>query len=154
MILVVVSAGSTGQTVSSADALFEHLCVTVLQQSHLCPVPLETRPVSWQYDHALHLYPAPDLIVLADSAAASQFSFKQTEFVNPVSAGCITNLVCLTVLAVARSQLTGPSHKVIWMSTSLVPCALQGSFATGAFAAYNPYEREVELSEIPTSDVP
>lgn len=97
---VIVPAGSTGQTVSSVDALFEHLCVTVLQQSHLCPVPLETRPVSWQYDHALHLYPAPDLIVLADSAAASQFSFKQTEFVNPVSAGCITDPASIVVLTV------------------------------------------------------
>lgn len=97
---MIVPAGSTGQTVSSVDALFEHLCVTVLQQSHLCPVPLETRPVSWQYDHALHLYPAPDLIVLADSAAASQFSFKQTEFVNPVSAGCVTDPASLIVLTV------------------------------------------------------
>ena len=91
--------GSTGQTVSSVDALFEHLCVTVLQQSHLCPVPLETRPVYWQYDHALHLYPAPDLVVLADSAAAAQFSFKDTEFVNPVRAG-----VTLTCFACAGSK--------------------------------------------------
>ena len=82
--IVLVLAGSTGQTVSSVDALFQHLCVTVLQQSHLCPVPVDTRPVYWQYDHALHLYPAPDLIVLADSAAPAQFSFKDTEFVNPV----------------------------------------------------------------------
>ena len=31
-------------------------------------------------------------------------------------------------------------------------CDLQGSFASGAFAAYNPSEREVELSEVPTTD--
>lgn len=31
-------------------------------------------------------------------------------------------------------------------------CDLQGSFASGAFAAYNPHEREVELSEVPTTD--
>lgn len=78
-------AGSTGERVSSADALFEHLCMTVLQQSHLCPVPLENQSVYWQYDHALHLYPAPDLVVLADSAASAQFTFKDTACVNPVS---------------------------------------------------------------------
>ncbi|KAL3133858.1 hypothetical protein ABBQ32_008325 [Trebouxia sp. C0010 RCD-2024] len=76
---------SSGERVSSADALFEHLCVTVLQQSHLCPVPLENQSVYWQYDHALHLYPAPDLVVLADSAASAQFVFKDTAFVNPGS---------------------------------------------------------------------
>ena len=78
------NAGSSGEKVSSADALFEHLCVTVLQQSHLCPVPLENQSVYWQYDHALHLYPAPDLVVLADSAASAQFVFKDTACVNPV----------------------------------------------------------------------
>ncbi|KAL0045501.1 hypothetical protein WJX82_008463 [Trebouxia sp. C0006] len=99
--------GTTGQPVSSAEALFEHLCMTVLQQSHLCPVPLENQSVYWQYDHALHLYPAPDLVVLADSAASAQFTFKDSACVNP------------------------------------------GSFSKGAFAAYNVYEREVELSEVP-----
>lgn len=78
------NAGSSGEKVSSADALFEHLCVTVLQQSHLCPVPLENQSVYWQYDHALHLYPAPDLVVLADSAASAQFVFMDTACVNPV----------------------------------------------------------------------
>ena len=29
---------------------------------------------------------------------------------------------------------------------------MQGSFAGGSFAAYNPYEREVELSEVPGED--
>lgn len=102
---------SSGQPVSSAEALFEHLCMTVLQQSHLCPVPLENQSVYWQYDHALHLYPAPDLVVLADSAASAHFTFKDTACVNP------------------------------------------GSLVKGTFTAYNIYEREVELSEVPTDSV-
>ncbi|KAL3143406.1 hypothetical protein ABBQ38_002229 [Trebouxia sp. C0009 RCD-2024] len=102
---------SSGERVSSADALFEHLCVTVLQQSHLCPVPLENQSVYWHYDHALHLYPAPDLVVLADSAASAQFMFKDTACVNP------------------------------------------GSFSKRTFAAYNVYEHEVELSEVPTEEM-
>lgn len=72
--------------------------MTVLQQSHLCPVPLESQAVYWQYDHALHLYPAPDLVVLADSAASAQFVFKDTACANPVgiqSAMCIAPLLSM-----------------------------------------------------------
>ena len=32
-------------------------------------------------------------------------------------------------------------------------CCMQGSFAKGAFAAYNMYEREVELSEVPNGNM-
>ena len=32
------------------------------------PLSLGARPVVWGYDHALRLYPAPDALVLADSA--------------------------------------------------------------------------------------
>lgn len=60
---------------NSPDAAFEHLCATLLQQSHLCPVPLEAQPVFWQLDHALHLYPLPDALVLADAAPVSSFAF-------------------------------------------------------------------------------
>lgn len=30
------------------DAMFGHLALTVLQQSHLCPLPLAQQPVYWQ----------------------------------------------------------------------------------------------------------
>ncbi len=39
---------------------------TILSQGHLTPLPLHVRPVYWQYDHALWLYPLPDLVVLGD----------------------------------------------------------------------------------------
>ncbi len=55
--------------------MFEHLCATLLQQSHLCPVPLEAQPVFWNFDHALHLYPIPDVLVLADRAPCASFAF-------------------------------------------------------------------------------
>lgn len=55
--------------------MFEHLCATLLQQSHLCPVPLESQPVFWNYDHALHLYPIPDVLVLADRLPCASFGF-------------------------------------------------------------------------------
>lgn len=39
---------------------------TILSQGHLCPLPLHVRPVYWMYDHALWLYPLPDVIMLGD----------------------------------------------------------------------------------------
>lgn len=55
--------------------MFEHLCATLLQQSHLCPVPLEAQLVFWNFDHALHLYPIPDVLVLADRVPCANFGF-------------------------------------------------------------------------------
>ncbi|KAI3430534.1 hypothetical protein D9Q98_005127 [Chlorella vulgaris] len=65
--------------------IFEHVCATVLQQSHLCPVPLEFQPVYWEWDHSLYVYPMPDALVLADSAAAGCFQFDSCSCLNPGS---------------------------------------------------------------------
>ena len=43
-----------------------HFVKTILSQAHLCPLPLNVRPVYWGYDNAMHLYPLPDLVVCAD----------------------------------------------------------------------------------------
>ena len=51
---------------SEAADLQTHFVKTILSQSHLCPLPLHVRPVYWMYDHALRLYPLPDLVVLGD----------------------------------------------------------------------------------------
>lgn len=65
--------------------LFEHVCATVLQQSHLCPVPLEFQPIYWEWDHALYVYPLPDALVLADAAPAASFQFDSCSCINPGS---------------------------------------------------------------------
>lgn len=39
---------------------------TILDQGHLSPFPLSVRPVSWDYDYALSLSPAPTIMILAD----------------------------------------------------------------------------------------
>jgi len=44
-----------------------HLCKTILDQSHLCPLPLQICPIYWNYSHALQLYPAPHVIILGDA---------------------------------------------------------------------------------------
>ena len=46
--------------------LERHLVSTILDQAHLVPLPIEVKPVYWQYEHALHLYPQPDLVLFID----------------------------------------------------------------------------------------
>jgi DNA polymerase epsilon subunit 2 len=45
----------------------ELLVRTLLEQSHLCPVPQSICPLYWNLDQAMHLYPIPDVLVLGDS---------------------------------------------------------------------------------------
>ncbi|KAJ1953450.1 DNA-directed DNA polymerase epsilon, subunit B, partial [Linderina pennispora] len=46
--------------------IVKHLVRTVVDQGHLCPLPQRIRPVYWAYDHAMRVYPIPDVLVLAD----------------------------------------------------------------------------------------
>jgi DNA polymerase epsilon subunit 2 len=39
---------------------------TIIDQAHLCPLPLTSQPVYWELDHALRLGPTPDTIILAE----------------------------------------------------------------------------------------
>ncbi|KAJ7560741.1 hypothetical protein O6H91_04G143500 [Diphasiastrum complanatum] len=67
---------------------FEHLVATVTHQSHLCPLPLMTEPISWNYDHSLRLYPTPHTIVLADCSEQKMFKYTGVTCFNP---GSFTN---------------------------------------------------------------
>jgi DNA polymerase epsilon subunit 2 len=42
---------------------------TILDQAHLAPFPISSRPVHWDYGNVLHLYPLPTALVLADPDA-------------------------------------------------------------------------------------
>lgn len=114
---------------SPGERLFSHLCTTLLQQSHLAPLPLPHAPVHWEWDHALWLYPLPHALVLADrSAPQASTVFEDTACLNPVRARATRST--------ADAQLT-----------RRVPC--QGSFGTdGSFAVYRPSTRTVELSAV------
>jgi hypothetical protein len=46
------------------------LVKTLAEQAHLCPFPLPVKPVLWNYDHVLRLYPLPHITLLADQTAA------------------------------------------------------------------------------------
>jgi DNA polymerase epsilon subunit 2 len=67
----------------SSAALFGHLALTVLQQSHLCPLPLVQQPVYWQLDHALHLYPLPHALVLGDASPQAMHRHAGCLVINP-----------------------------------------------------------------------
>ena len=160
--------------------MFEHLAATLLQQSHLCPVPLEAQPVFWNFDHALHLYPLPDVLVLADRAPCASFGFpsmpadqagQSCVCLNPVrppscaccchphrfflpGEGMISSHCCiltrmLMLLSLYKRRCNGAQH---WHEGG--GCMLvQGSFMTGAFAAYAPSSRQVEPCDVPASDL-
>lgn len=44
-----------------------HTIKTLLDQGHLSPLPLQSQPIYWQFDHALRLFPLPDAVILADN---------------------------------------------------------------------------------------
>uniref|UniRef100_F6WBW9 DNA polymerase II subunit 2 n=2 Tax=Ciona intestinalis TaxID=7719 RepID=F6WBW9_CIOIN len=44
----------------------EQFVKSVLSQGHLSPLPIHINPVYWSHDHALSLYPVPDVIVFSD----------------------------------------------------------------------------------------
>mgnify|MGYP001185754296 CR=1 FL=1 len=46
------------------SAVTEHLVKTVLDQGHLCPLPLTQVPIRWTHDACLRLYPLPDLLMM------------------------------------------------------------------------------------------
>lgn len=42
--------------------LKRYLVSTILDQGHLCPLPQSARPILWEYDHAMRLYPMPSAV--------------------------------------------------------------------------------------------
>lgn len=51
---------------SEAPDVTEQLVETLLRQAHLCPLPLHVRPIYWELDYTMRLFPLPDLLILAD----------------------------------------------------------------------------------------
>ena len=63
----------------------EHLVKTLISQAHLCPLPLHSRPRYWTHDHALRLYPLPDLVVIGDKYDSYAVNDQQCTVINPGS---------------------------------------------------------------------
>jgi hypothetical protein len=113
--------------------MFTHLALTLLQQSHLCPLPLVVQPVHWMFDHVMQLYPLPHAVVLADTSPQASYKHEGCHVINPVSYACLCERlpgVCLFLYAwylTARVQAheRGVVHLFqSRLSTMQVPCCL------------------------------
>eukprot|EP00808_Paulinella_micropora_P022070 g61403.t1 len=65
------------------DDLAEHLTKTIVDQCHLCPLPPVVRPIYWNLDHAMRLYPLPDLLILADTVDQFEVNYEGVKALNP-----------------------------------------------------------------------
>jgi len=61
----------------------DQLVQTILDQVHLSPLPLTTRPTLWEYDHALRLYPMPTAVILADKYERYELTYEGCHVFNP-----------------------------------------------------------------------
>lgn len=68
--------------------MWGHLALTLLQQSHLCPLPLLQQPIYWEHDHAMHLYPLPHAVIVGDSSPQALREHQGCSVFNPVGEVC------------------------------------------------------------------
>jgi DNA polymerase epsilon subunit 2 len=48
--------------VADTPSVVEQLVMSILDQAHLSPLPLHARPIHWELDHAMRLFPLPHLV--------------------------------------------------------------------------------------------
>lgn len=63
--------------------LCRHAIKTVLDQSHLSPLPISSCPIYWQHDAALRLYPFPDALIIGDSVDQYYENYEDCDAINP-----------------------------------------------------------------------
>lgn len=61
----------------------QHTVKTILDQGHLCPLPLAASPIYWQFDNALRLYPLPDALILGDCVDQFYENYAECDAINP-----------------------------------------------------------------------
>eukprot|EP01112_Ceratiomyxa_fruticulosa_P022380 TRINITY_DN8173_c0_g2_i1.p1 TRINITY_DN8173_c0_g2~~TRINITY_DN8173_c0_g2_i1.p1 ORF type:complete len:559 (+),score=89.64 TRINITY_DN8173_c0_g2_i1:155-1831(+) len=72
----------------------QHLVKTLCDESHLCPLPLQVRPIYWTFDHALYLYPLPSILVLADKSNQFEHTYNGCVCFNPSTFNTDWSFVC------------------------------------------------------------
>ncbi|PVV03480.1 hypothetical protein BB560_002061, partial [Smittium megazygosporum] len=70
---------------SEIGSFEEKIVKTVINQSHLSPLPTRINPVFWGYDHCLRLFPSPTLLVLADKYEPYNLVYNEVLAMNPGS---------------------------------------------------------------------
>lgn len=101
----------TNHRSNDMNRLIQHSITTILNQGHLCPVPLQTTPIYWQYDHALRLYPAPDILVLSESTT-KPYSEKYEDDVEVMNPGPFYSDYKFLVIKPCDADEEGDKNKV------------------------------------------
>ncbi|KDN43322.1 hypothetical protein K437DRAFT_225693 [Tilletiaria anomala UBC 951] len=65
--------------------LRKYLVSTILDQAHLCPLPQQVRPIAWDFDHTLRLYPMPTALILADKYDRFDLTYETCKVFSPGS---------------------------------------------------------------------
>jgi len=86
-----------------SDNLPTHLCHTLVTQAHLSPLPVYMTPIYWSFDHALYLYPLPDLIVVCDKFKSITDTIADCTIINPGSFAI--NKYCFKVYLPATREI-------------------------------------------------
>uniref|UniRef100_A0AAV1UIC8 DNA polymerase epsilon subunit n=1 Tax=Peronospora matthiolae TaxID=2874970 RepID=A0AAV1UIC8_9STRA len=68
--------------VSQMD-ISKHLAKTLIDQAHLCPLPLMANPINWDFDASLQLFPAPDVLIIGDSTEQYQLGYSSVGVFHP-----------------------------------------------------------------------
>eukprot|EP00968_Pinguiococcus_pyrenoidosus_P009585 scaffold743_cov267-Pinguiococcus_pyrenoidosus.AAC.24 len=84
--LLPLDGDGLGQATEKTESdIGEHFVRTLVDQAHLCPLPLSVRPIVWEYDHALRLYPLPDTLIFADTSEQFNWRYEDCLAMNPGS---------------------------------------------------------------------
>uniref|UniRef100_M4BR39 DNA polymerase II subunit 2 n=1 Tax=Hyaloperonospora arabidopsidis (strain Emoy2) TaxID=559515 RepID=M4BR39_HYAAE len=59
------------------------LAKTLIDQAHLCPLPLMANPINWDFDASLQLFPAPDVLIIGDSTEQYQLGYSSVGVFDP-----------------------------------------------------------------------
>ncbi|KAJ3423632.1 DNA polymerase epsilon subunit b [Anaeramoeba flamelloides] len=60
---------------------------TIIDQAYLFPFPLNIRPILWNFDYSLRLFPTPDTLILADKFEQYSGKYNNCNYCNP---GCFS----------------------------------------------------------------
>jgi hypothetical protein len=101
----------------------QQLVATICEQAHLCPLPLTVQPVYWDYDHALRLYPLPDVV----SCVARATTTNSCRWYTPRPTDGITFVRTPLCVCVCRSYSQTTATSTMWHS-KIAQCSTQAAF--------------------------
>ena len=91
---------------SGNQRMIQHAVKSMLDQGHLCPLPMPFNPIYWQYDHSLRLYPLPDAVVVGDRVEQYYETYADCDAMNPGSFPSDFNFVVYRPLCIDESDGT------------------------------------------------